>query len=76
MPTAPPDPFFERRRAIGDHIRAGRRAARLTQEALAHRVGIDRPSVVEIEAGRRNMTVNTLMRIADVIGVPLSDLVR
>lgn len=76
MPTAPPDPLFERRRAIGEHIRAGRHAARLTQETLANHVGIDRPSVVEIEAGRRNLTINTLIRIADALGVPLSDLVR
>lgn len=76
MPTAPPDPLFERRRAIGERIRDGRHAAGLTQEALANHVGIDRPSVVEIEAGRRNATINTLLRISDVIGVPLADLVR
>ncbi|MFJ8154793.1 helix-turn-helix domain-containing protein [Streptomyces sp. NPDC094468] len=76
MPTAPPDPLFHRRRAIGEHIRHARTNVGLTQEALAHRVGLDRPSIVEIEAGRRNATVNTLLRIADELGVPLAQLVR
>lgn len=77
MPSAPPpDPYFPRRRAIGERIRAARLQADLTQERLALAIGIDRPSIVEIEAGRRNMTIDTLLRIADTIGVPLAELVR
>ncbi|MGW6910229.1 helix-turn-helix transcriptional regulator [Streptomyces sp. NPDC054940] len=56
--------------------RDARLRANLTQETAALRVGIDRPSIVEIEAGRRNMTIDTLIGIADAIGVPLADLVR
>lgn len=77
MPSAPPpDPLYPRRRAIGEHMRAARLHANLTQEAVALRAGIDRPSIVEIEAGRRNATIDTLLRIADAIGIPLAELVR
>lgn len=76
MPTAPPpDPYFPRRRALGENIREARLHANLTQETVALRMGIDRSSVVEIERGRRNMTINTLMGLADAIGVPLADLI-
>lgn len=43
---------------------------------MALRVEIDRPSIVLIEQGERNATIDTLIRIADAIGVPLADLVR
>lgn len=72
----PPDWVLNRRRAIGAHIRDARLAANLTQETVALRIGIDRPSIVLIEQGQRNATIDTLIRIADVLNVPLSDLVR
>lgn len=76
MPSAPqPDPYLPRRRAIGQKVREARLRANLTQETVALRLGIDRPSVVEIEAGRRNMTINTLLGVADAIGVPVADLI-
>jgi transcriptional regulator with XRE-family HTH domain len=76
VPVPPPDWVLARRRVIGERIREARRRAHLTQEAVANRIGIDRPSIVEIEQGQRNMTIDTLLRIADAIGVPLADLVR
>ncbi|MGV9561491.1 helix-turn-helix domain-containing protein [Streptomyces sp. NPDC003480] len=57
-------------------MRAARQAAKLTQETISLRVGIDRPSIVLIDQGERNATIDTLIRIADAIGVPLADLVR
>ncbi len=47
----------------------------MTQEALALEAGIDRPSVVRIEAGQQSPTLDTLIRIADALDVPLRDLV-
>lgn len=77
VPSAPPpDSLFPRRRAIGAHIRAARLQANMTQEQVALEIGIDRPSIVEIEAGHRNMTINTLLRIADTLGVPVAHLVQ
>lgn len=36
---------------------------------------IDRPSVVRIEQGQQSPTLDTLIRLADAIGVPLAELV-
>lgn len=65
-----------RRRQIGARIGDERRRARLTQEFVANHVGIDRPSIVLIEQGQRNATIDTLLLIADAIGVDLVDLVQ
>jgi len=78
VPSAspPPDWVLARRRAVGDRIRAVRLNANLTQEAVALAAGVDRPSVVRIEQGQQSPTLDTLIRLADAIGVPLADLVR
>ncbi|WP_406365329.1 helix-turn-helix domain-containing protein [Streptomyces sp. NBC_00645] len=77
MPSAAPQPEWvvAQRRAIGERIRATRLRERLTQETVALDSGIDRPSIVRIEQGQQSPTLDTLIRIADAIGVPLADLV-
>lgn len=72
----PPDWVLTRRRAIGDHIRTARLAAGLTQEQVALRIGMDRATYNRIEQGHAAALLDSLIRIADAIGVPLSDLVR
>ncbi|MFP3990635.1 helix-turn-helix transcriptional regulator [Streptomyces sp. E11-3] len=64
-----------RRRRIGDQIRATRIRANLTQEAVANRVPMERPNYVRIEQGHSAATIDTLIRIADALGVPLRDLI-
>ncbi|MFD8404683.1 helix-turn-helix domain-containing protein [Streptomyces anulatus] len=72
----PPDWVIARRRAIGDRIRAARLAAGYTQEQVALRIGMDRATYNRIEQGHAAALVDSLILIADAIGVPLSDLVR
>lgn len=62
------------RAAFGQRVRALRKAAGLTQEALAGAAGMDRAFLVEIEAGRRNPSLDTIHRLADTLGVPVTDL--
>lgn len=78
MPSAspPPDWVLQRRREVGERIRAARLHASLTQERVALAAEIDRPSVVRIEQGQQSPTLDTLIRLARVIGVPLSELVK
>ncbi|QJT01798.1 helix-turn-helix transcriptional regulator [Streptomyces asoensis] len=73
MPSAspPPDWVLTQRRAIGERIRAERLHAGLTQEQISIRSGVDRASVVRIEQGQQSPTVDTLIRLAVAIGVPL-----
>ncbi|MGR8010414.1 helix-turn-helix domain-containing protein [Streptomyces hypolithicus] len=65
-----------RRRAIGDQIRAARLHANLTQEAVAAQAGMDRATYNRIEQGHASVLLDSLLLIADAIGVPLADLVR
>jgi len=74
--TESPDWVVTRRRAIGEQIRAAREHADLTQEEVALAIPMDRSTYVKIELGQSSPLLDTLIRIADAIGVPLSDLVR
>ena len=77
MPSAPPpDWVIARRRAVGDRIRAARLHAGLTQETLAELAGLDRQAVNRIEQGHASPILDSLIRIADALGVPLTELVR
>jgi len=72
----PPDRVRARRLQIGVQIRAAREHAGLTQETIALRSGIRITTVSDIEQGHRAAQIDTLIRMADAIGVPLEDLVR
>ncbi|PJN31291.1 transcriptional regulator [Streptomyces sp. CB02613] len=77
MPTDPlPDWVPIRRRAIGDNVRAARKAAGLTQEGLAGRAGLERKMVNRLELAVTSPLLDHLLVIADALGVPLADLVR
>jgi len=77
VPSAPPpDWVIARRRAVGDRIRAARLHAGLTQETLAELAGLDRQAVNRIEQGHASPILDSLIRIADALGVPLTELVR
>ncbi|MFE7232576.1 helix-turn-helix domain-containing protein [Streptomyces sp. NPDC057596] len=71
-----PDWVIARRRAIGDRIRAARLHANLTQERLAEQAGMDRQAVNRIEQGHTSPKIDTLIRLAAAIDVPLADLVQ
>jgi transcriptional regulator with XRE-family HTH domain len=78
VPSAPPpdDWVLDRRRAIGQRIRAARLHANLTQERLAEFAGMDRQAVNRIEQGHQSPVLDSLLRIAYALGVSLADLVR
>lgn len=59
---------------VGARIRAARQDREVTQTALAKAIGMQRPDLSKIESGRQNITLSTLYRIADHLGVPASSL--
>ncbi|MYU25503.1 helix-turn-helix domain-containing protein [Streptomyces sp. SID8352] len=61
---------------IGRRIREVREHHNLTQEKVFLAVPMNRAHYQAIEAGRANPTLRLLLRIARVIGVPVSELVR
>jgi transcriptional regulator with XRE-family HTH domain len=55
----------------GSIILAARLKAELTQQQLADRLGVTQPVVAAYESGRRQPTVQTLMRIVSAAGFDL-----
>lgn len=61
---------------IGFNILRERREKGMTQEVLADAVGMSRPRLSAIERGTTTLTLEKLMRIADVLGVDYRDLLK
>jgi transcriptional regulator with XRE-family HTH domain len=62
----------ERREAIASRLRAAREAAGLSQGQVAREMKMHRPTVTEIEAGRRRVSVEELEQFAVLYGVGLA----
>lgn len=61
-------------RRLGLQLRVLRTARELSQEDVATAAGLDRSYVSRIERGAHNMTVLTLARLAEVLEVPVGEL--
>lgn len=59
---------------LGSAVRAERMKRGLSQEAFADAAGIDRSHMSEIERGKRNLTFLNILKIAEAMGVPPSQL--
>jgi transcriptional regulator with XRE-family HTH domain len=59
---------------FGSTVRELRKLKGLSQEKLAFEVGMDLTSINEIENGRRNPTLRTIIRIARALGVKPDEL--
>lgn len=64
-----------KRMALGERLRTAREMAGLSQGQVAKRLGLHRPSVSEMEAGRRRVSAEELADLADLYAVDLSWLV-
>jgi transcriptional regulator with XRE-family HTH domain len=63
-------------REVGRRIAELRGAADLTQEQLATRAGIGWKYQQQIELGYENLTLKTLVKYANLLGVALADLMQ
>jgi transcriptional regulator with XRE-family HTH domain len=64
------------RAAVGARVRSLRVERGLSLSLLAARAGIGKGSLSELEAGRRNPTLDTLYAVARPLGVPLAALLE
>ena len=62
------------RKTIGRNIRRHRERIGMSQSAFANMISVGRSYENEIENGKHNVSVNELMKIADGLDVPLSEL--
>jgi transcriptional regulator with XRE-family HTH domain len=56
-------------RTVGQNLRAFRQAQGLSQEAFADELGVHRTYMGGIERGERNLTLKSLERMAERIGI-------
>ena len=63
-------------RTVGANLRAYRLSQGLSQEAFAEVLGVHRTYMGGVERGERNLTLQSLERIAQTIGVEAEELVR
>ncbi|NBA97703.1 XRE family transcriptional regulator [Pseudomonas sp. R5(2019)] len=61
---------------VSQNVRRLRQAAELSQSALSEKSSVSRRMLVAIEAGEKNVSLTTLDRVAEALGVAFSDLIR
>jgi len=59
---------------LGKRIRELRTRTGLSQEKFALKIGMDRTYFASVEAGKRNISICNITKIADGLGVTLSEL--
>ena len=59
---------------LGNRIRELRRQTGLSQEKFALNIGMDRTYFASVENGKRNIAIVNIKKIADGLGVSLSEL--
>jgi DNA-binding Xre family transcriptional regulator len=84
-PTYPyrrPDPgspealeYLRRDEQIGERVRRERRARRWTLADLSSRTGIKVPNLSRLEKGKHSPSLDTLMKVAEALGVPVGALI-
>lgn len=74
MPYSPEDNTLLR--VVGQNLRKARLAKGWSQEQLSFESGLHRTYVGAAERGERNITVINLRKLAAVLGVKLSTLVK
>lgn len=70
----PADGPTEARQLIGRTLKSWRLRRHISQAGLARAAGIDQASISNYEAGKRDLRVFTMIRIANALNVRLEDL--
>ncbi len=63
--------YDEKRKLIGSRLALARTRAGLSQSQVAEKLKIPRPSISEIEAGRRKVSADELVEFADIYSVEI-----
>ena len=61
---------------LGERVRALRKQAWKSQDVFSYEMGWDKPNLRKIEKGKTNPTVKTLIKISDVLGITISELLK
>jgi transcriptional regulator with XRE-family HTH domain len=63
-------------RALANRIKELREQKGISQEELAHRAGLSRTGMGFLETGKRWPRLDTLMKVADGLNIPLNELLK
>jgi transcriptional regulator with XRE-family HTH domain len=63
-------------RQLGDNAKRHRARTGLSQEALASRADLDRTLISAIENGKKLVRIDTLVKLARALGIPLDVLLK
>jgi len=61
---------------FGVRLRLAREKMVLSQELLAEKAGLHRTYIGQVERGERNISVDSMERLADAVGLELWDMLR
>ena len=61
---------------LGKNIQNARKAKHLSQNALAEKLDISREHLAKIETAKRCLSLNLLFKIADVLEIPESNILK
>ncbi len=81
-PGDEPDPAFADRRGVdlrvcfGNNFRAARQRAKLTQKDIEQRTGIKQHYVSQLELGKQNPTLGTMIALAQAVGKDVSGMLK
>lgn len=62
--------------AIGKNIRIARSRRQFTQRQLSEVAGLDRTYISQVEHGKQNLTIAAILKIANALEVPITDLIN
>jgi transcriptional regulator with XRE-family HTH domain len=72
----PKEPISEAAGQFGERVRARRAELGLSQEELARESSLHWSYLGQVERGQRNLTLHSILKLAEVLGVDPADLVR
>jgi transcriptional regulator with XRE-family HTH domain len=59
--------------AIGERIVKLRKAKKLSQQKFSYEAEIERSYLTHVEKGRKNISIDTLIKITNALGISLKD---
>lgn len=74
MTARKPGTALIHRQSFGRRVRELRTERGISQEGLAHRAGVHRTYVSDLERGNRNVGLDNIYALAEALGVPAADL--
>ena len=63
----------DNKKIFGQRLRELRKGKKLTQEEFADMCQLDRSYIASIEQGRRNVSLENIVKIVDALGISLSE---